>query len=124
MRLKRNRVKTYYSKKAISKKDSEGNTYTEWGSSIEFNGEAWPAGGKVQAEIYGNRLSYIQNMRIDGKYDVKQDEKGVLHYIFEDGLDIAENDGMCMFVTKESEPDYKIISIKPYRYLRLEVEKL
>ncbi len=124
MRLMQNRIRTYYSRKKISKKDDEGSTYTEYGSPVKFKGEAWPAGGKIQTEMYGDRLSYIQNLRIDGKYIIKQDEKGVLHYIFEDGMDLVENDGICLFVSAETNPDYKIISIKPYRHLKLEVEKI
>ena len=78
----------------------------------------------MQAQQYGERLNYIRNMRISGKYEIKPDEKGRLHYILEDGTDIQESDGICLFVGKDATPDYKIISIKPYSILRLEVEKL
>lgn len=61
---------------------------------------------------------------ISGKYEMKPDEKGRLHYILENGTDIQESDGICLFVGSDREPDYKIISIKPYRMLTLEVEKL
>ncbi len=124
MRMKRSRVKQYYHKKAETIKDGEGGTSVEYQPSVLFKGEVWPAGGKIQAQQYGDKLSYIQNLRIQGDYTVKQDEKGILHYVFSKDLDIVEGDGLCLYVDKDSEPDYRIISIKPYKPLRLEVEKL
>lgn len=125
MRLKRNRIQQFYLKKRSTGKDAEGGTYEQYGAAIAFSGEAWPAGGKVQAQQYGERLGYIYNMKIDGDYDIvaSQDGKQV-HYIFsETGLDVMENDGVCLFSSQEN-PDYRIISIKPYKPLRLEVEKI
>lgn len=124
MRLKRSRVKQYFLRKMIPQKDSEGSAYMEYGEAASWMGEVWPAGGKLQQEMYGLRLPYIRNIRIQGSYSVETDEKGILHYIFSDGLDIAEGDGLCLYVGKESEPDYKIISVSPYRFLRLEAERL
>ena len=125
MRLKRSRIEQFHLKKKITGKDREGGTYEEYGAATAFSGEAWPAGGKVQAEHYGERLSYIYNMKIAGKYVlVRNQADGKIHYVFPDtGLDVVESDGICLFVSKEDEPDYKIISIKPYKPLRLEVEK-
>lgn len=124
MRLKRSRLKQYYHKKRIMKKDGEGGTYDTYSSSPSvFTAEVWPASGKAQAEMYGERLPYIQNVRIDGAYTVQTDEKGIVHYLLPDGADFAESDGLCLFCGKDEEPDYKIISIRPYRFLRLEVEK-
>lgn len=122
MRMRTKNVKEYHLKKKVVRKDGEGGTYTEYGSLFEFSGEAWPAGGKIQAEIYGERLSYIYNLRMNGKYHVQTDEDGITHYVFNSGLDVVEGDGICLFT--EDEPDYKIISIKPLRFLRMEIEKL
>lgn len=126
MRLRRNRRKDYFLRRRETKKDTEGGTYEEYGAAVSFSGEAWPAGGKVQAEQYGERLSYIYNVKIEGKYNIVFNEKDKrIHYVFpEIGLDIMENDGICLFVGMENNPDYKIISIKPYKPLRLEVEKI
>jgi len=124
MRLKRSRVKQYFAKRRIPKKDNEGGTYDEYGTAVSFSGEVWPAGGKVQAETYGERLSYIRNVKIDGKYVITSDREGVVHYVFPDGLDIVENDGLCLYVTPDGNPDYKVLSIKPYAPLRLEAERL
>ena len=123
MRMRKSRVKIYYHKKRIIKKDLEGSTSEEYGTASSISGESWPASGKVQAQQYGQRLNYIRNMRINGRYRTQTDEKGNPHYVLEDGTDIQELDGICLYVGKDQEPDYKIISIKPYRFLTLEVEK-
>nr|DAG41262.1 MAG TPA: head closure knob [Caudoviricetes sp.] len=124
MRLRRSRLEEFFHKKMTVKKDKEGSTSEEYGAASSVTGESWPASGKVQAEQYGQRLNYIRNVRISGKYEVKPDEKGRMHYILENGTDIQESDGICLFVGKDAVPDYRIISIKPYRMLSLEVEKL
>lgn len=124
MCMRRSRVKKYYLRKRETLKDEQGGTYEEYKEPIEWSGEVWSAGGKVQAEMYGERLSYIRNVRIAGEYKIVTDEKNRLHYVFENGLDITESDGMCLYVPGESKPDYKIISIKPYQPLRLECEKI
>lgn len=62
-------------------------------------------------------------MRIDGAYKIESDGKK-LHYVLDNGADLVENDGICFRVSGEVEPDYKIVSIKPYRHLLLEVEKI
>lgn len=124
MRLKQNRLRDYYHRKRIPVKDSEGSTGETYGAASTIKGEVWPASGKVQAQQYGQKLPYIRNLKIDGGYTVRPDEKGKLHYILDNGADIMELDGICLYVGETSEPDYKIISIKPYRFLTLEVEKL
>lgn len=123
MRLKRNRLETYSHRKAIPAKDNEGNSYTEYGLSSSFEAEVWPAGGKLQAEIYGQRLPYIRNCRIDGAYEIITDEKGRVCYQV-GSMMLQEGDGICLHVSCKHEPDYKIISIRPYRFLTLEVEKI
>ncbi len=122
--MRRQRIEKFYHKTRISVKDLEGNTSVTYGEAKFFDGEIWPASGKVQAEIYGDRLSYVRNVRIQGKYEIVQDGNGIIHYRYPDGLDIVENDGVCLYVPAESEPDYRILSIKPYQPLRMECMKL
>lgn len=123
MRLKRNRVQKCCHRKAVFKRDQEGSGTTVYDPATELSAEVWPAGGKVQAEMYGNKLSYIRNIRLNGTYKILNDDKGILHYVMENGADIVENDGICLYVSGECEPDYRVLSIKPHRFLRLEVEK-
>ena len=123
MRLRRSRLEGFFHKKMTVKKDKEGSTSEEYGAASSVTGESWPASGKVQAEQYGQRLNYIRNIRIQGSYKIQTDEKGRLHYILEDGTDMEERDGICLYVAADQLPDYRIISIKPYRFLTMEVEK-
>lgn len=124
MRMKQSRLQRYYLRTRTTAKDKEGNTWNEYAPAIEFRGEVWPASGKVQAELYGERLSYVRNVRIDGKYVITTDEKGIVHYVYPNGLDIVESDGVCLYVNADAEPDYKVLSIKPYQPLRMECIKL
>ena len=124
MRLRQSRLETYYHRKRIVKKDGEGSTYEEYGAASPFSGESWPASGKVQAQQYGQKLGYIRNVKIDGGYTAKSDENGRLRYILDNGSDLMELDGICLFVGENAEPDYKIVTIKPYRFLTLEVERI
>ena len=123
MRLKRNRLKKYYLRPAVAKKDNEGNSYIEYGEAKPVTAEIWPAGGKLQAEMYGQKLSYIRNCRIDRAYTIETDIKGRVSYLIESQA-FREGDGFCVYVPGEADPDYKIIVIRPYSHLYMELEKL
>jgi len=122
MNIKRSHLKEYFHRDAIPAKDSEGGSYTEYGPPSSFMAEVWPAGGKVQAEMYGQRLTHIYNCRIQGKYQTRT-ENGIVHYDF-DTFSVVERDGICLFVPPEADPDYKVISVYPYTPLYLEMEKI
>lgn len=105
MRIKNK--KTYYLKRKNPIDDDEGNVYVDYSNEpIEIEANIYPASGKLQAEIYGERLNYIFNMLYDGQEQ------------------LTEGDGICVFVDKDSKPDYKIISIKPYSHKLIELEKI
>lgn len=123
MRIRRNRLQKMFLKKRITVKDKEGCTTEKWRDGASFLGEQWPASGKVQAQQYGDRLGYILNMKVNGYYEVKSDSHGN-YYDFGGGLVFREQDGICVFTSSTSEPDYRIISIKPYRFLTMELEKI
>ena len=86
--------------------------------------EVWPAGGQMQAQMYGQRLPYLKNCRIDGKYGIVGDPDGHVAYVLDDGTKLTEGDGFCLYVAGCHEPDYRIIAIQPYRFLTLTLEKL
>lgn len=101
--LKR-KLKKFKLRKASLEKDEERNAFLVYGDAQEDKAVIWPAGGKVQAEMYGLRLGYILNMNYYGE------------------LDIDENDGICI---ESDEPDYKVISIRKYTKFKLiELEKI
>ena len=123
MRLKCSRVRQFYHRAAVPKKDPEGSSYMEYAPTDTFRAEEWPGGGKLQAERYGQRLSNIRNLRIDGRYREISDS-GKVCYQIEGGPMISADDGICFNVPGGQEPDYRIVAIYPYRFLTLEVEKL
>lgn len=123
--MKRNRKQTMVLLKAVPQKDSEGNSYTDYESPSEFMGEQWPAGGEVQAKMYGQELAYIRNVRIEGEYSITTDAAGIAHYVFDEtGMDVCELDGVCIDTTAEQGPDYRITAIRPYRPLSMEVKQI
>ena len=88
-------------------RDKEGGSITEYAEPVEIKATIWTAGGRVQSEMYGDRLSYIKNMEYGGSEEMQ------------------EGDGICVFVGPDEKPDYKIISIKPeYNPKVMELEKL
>lgn len=100
-------MKSYHMRKRIPKKDAEGGSITEYADAVEIQATIWPAGGRVQAEMYGERLSYMKNMEYGGTEAMQ------------------EGDGICVFVGPTDPPDYKIISIKQeYSPKLMELEKL
>ena len=122
MRLKRNRLKEYSHRRAITVKDREGVAAVTYGSPMPFRAEVWPGGGKLQAERYGIRLPNIRNLRLEGRYCEKA-EGNEVRYVFEDGLSVSVNDGICLYADPDAEPDYKVVAVYPYSYLVLEVER-
>lgn len=105
MRIKNK--KTYYCKKKTTIEDNEGGKYEDYSNEpIEIKANIWPASGELQAQIYGERLKYINNMLYDGSELLN------------------EGDGICVYVDKDSKPDYRIISIKRFSHLRIELEKI
>lgn len=93
MRLRN--LKMYKVYKLQTTTDDEGGTYTEYTTEpIECSLEIWHAGGKLQAEMYGERLAYMFNANC-----------------YKD-VDIAEKDGIAIY--SNDKPDYKVMSDRVY----------
>ena len=120
MRMKQSRVRKISLKPRVVTKDSEGVPEISYGNAIEKYGEVWPATSRLQAETYGNRINGIMNVKLRGTYEIVMDGN-VAGYKFKEGT-IHEGDGVCIY--SAGAPDYKVISIKPYKPLRLEIERL
>ena len=105
MRIKNK--KPYYLKRKTLIEDEEGGKYPGYSTeAIEIKANIYPATGKLQAEMYGERLNYILNMLYDGP------------------ILFVEGDGICVYGPKDAKPDYKVILIKPYSHKVIELEKL
>ena len=121
-RMRRTRVKTMYLRRRRVTKDGEGVPNISFGEPTEVKGEYWRASGKLQVETYGDRINNIYNVKIRGEYTISQ-RASHQEYNFGD-FSLCEGDGLCIHVDSDQNPDYRIISITPYRPLRMEVEKI
>jgi len=65
-------METFHLMPRVTVKDNEGNTYAAYSAPIAVKGESWPAGGKVQAATYGERLPYVRNVKIAGNYEARK----------------------------------------------------
>lgn len=105
--MRKSLMKTYHLKRRTVEKNREGGTVVNYEDPVEIRATIWPAGGRVQAEMYGERLAYMKNMAYEG------------------GEEMREGDGICVFTGPEELPDYKIISIKSeYSPKMMELERL
>ena len=99
MRLMKRDLITVYLRRAMITQDEEFNDVIAWKSAIGLEMNVQSASGAVNATIYGSKLSSMKSCKYQG------DE-------LKEGRD--ENSGVCVYVDKDSDPDYKIKSIQPY----------
>lgn len=99
MRLMKRDLITVYLRRATITQDEEFNDVIAWESPIALEMNVQSASGAVNATIYGSKLSSMKSCKYQG------DE-------LKEGRD--ENSGVCVYVDKDSNPDYKIKSIQPY----------
>ena len=104
-------LKNYPVYEPVIEKDGEGVTTEKWIKRKSMLLEIWPASGKLQAEMYGERLNYILNMILPKNLD--------------DDFRPTEKWGVNVYNQSIDEPDYRIISMKEYNRLYLyELEKI
>ncbi|MCT0439560.1 hypothetical protein EFT58_13490 [Lactococcus lactis] len=98
MRLMKRDLITVYLRRATITQDEEFNDVIAWESPIALEMNVQSASGAVNATIYGSKLSSMKSCKYQGN-ELKE------------GRD--ENSGICLYVDKDSDPDYKIKSIQP-----------
>lgn len=121
MRLRRSRQKTLYLYNRTVGRDAEGGTQENFpASGTAISGEWWTASGKLQADLYGQRLPYIRNIRLSERYEAKTDAKGRTYYYLPDrDTELREADRIGI---ETDLPQYRILSIRAEHFLRLEAE--
>ena len=147
MRFRRRRVQMISLATKIVTKDKEGVPEVSYGTPVDFECEVWPASSDLQVKTYGERIKSIQNVKIKRRYTINSDQS----ITFTNGYTLREGDGVYLYeigeegyiLSKDNEalkqytdelikydakmtfkPDYQVISIMPYKPLRLEIEKL
>lgn len=93
MRMRESLKKMTLLKKRNVEQNKEGGYKTVWDKAITIEAIIWDAGGKLQIEMYGERVNKMKNMEYQGTETMK------------------EGDGICICVGEDSDPDYQIISI-------------
>lgn len=99
MRLRKRDLTTVYLKRTELSQDDEGNDIIKYLDSIPLLMNVQSASGSINAQIYGSQLSSMKSCKYQGN-DLKE------------GRD--ENSGICVYVDKDEQPDYKIKSIQPF----------
>lgn len=99
MRLARHSLKSLWLKRRIEVLDDEANVTHTWGPAIPVLANVQPAGGAVNAAIYGQDLTYMKSLMYQGDK-------------IQEGRD--ESTGLCLKVLSDADPDYQIKSITPY----------
>ena len=97
MRLRQRDLKPYVIKERIPMEEPDGTTYEGWkeeGHIIQANIQ--PAGGRLMAEMYGERLAYMLTAYV------------------ENGTNLKETDGVCVYVSPDNDPDYKVVAAPPW----------
>ena len=117
--MKHRRTRAIDFRRKYVTKDSEGVPIVTYGSPVTVTGEIWPASDALQAQTYGDRVNSIMNVRIRGDYDISQVGNETV-YSFDD-FELREGDGVCVY---SNDADYRVISIKPYKPIRMEIQKL
>lgn len=108
--MRKSSLKTYHVKKREVLKNNEGSSYEGYGDPFPFQADISPMQGRIQAEIYGERMAYMLKM-------------------ISEIIPIQEGDGVCVDVEASADPDYRIVSIKRYpniyhAYMICELEKI
>lgn len=98
MRLMKRDLITVYLRRATITQDEEFNDVIAWESPIALEMNVQSGSSAVNATIYGSKLSSMKSCKYQGN-ELKE------------GRD--ENSGICLYVDKDSDPDYKIKSIQP-----------
>ncbi|MBO0447949.1 hypothetical protein JZO76_00200 [Enterococcus sp. MJM12] len=100
MRLRKRELQTVWLKHRKVTSDDEGNdviTFPSEPIKLEMNVQS--AGGQIMAQIYGESLPYIKTCKYQGDLlKVGQNEK----------------DCICMYVSKDKDPDYEVVAIQPF----------
>ena len=121
-RIKRSRLQTIYLKARTVAKDNEGVPTESFGEAVEMKAEVWPVSARRQVEMYGDRASGISNARIQGAYTIISGAP--LQIQFENGSTLKIGDGVCVNVGSTGTPDYRVLTITPYRPVHLEIERI
>lgn len=94
MRLRQRDLRAIVFRPRVTVKEPDGTTSEDWGNPESILGHIQPAGGKLMAEMYGQRLAYMRVMYV------------------EPGTQVPEGAGVCLDTVDE--PDYRVVAVRPW----------
>lgn len=108
MRLRQRDKRPVVFKPRITVKELDGTTYEEWGVPVTVYGNIQPAGGRVMAEMYGERAAYMLTMYVEGRPNIE------------------EGAGAWVFVPVDNlKPDYRVVAVRHWvAHTVVELEKV
>lgn len=95
MRLRERDKRNVIFRPRVPVQEDDGTTSEGWGDPLELRGNVQPAGGRVLAEMYGERLAYMRVM-----------------YVEQEPPERLESWGACLDTLDN--PDYKVVAVRPW----------
>lgn len=95
MRLRERDKRIVIFRPRVPLQEDDGTTSESWGDPIELRGNVQPAGGRVLAEMYGERLAYMRVMYVEQEPPVR-----------------LESGRACL--DTQDDPDYKVVAVRPW----------
>ncbi|WFR64200.1 hypothetical protein P9222_08505 [Paenibacillus amylolyticus] len=95
MRLRERDKRLVIFQPRVPQREDDGTTSEGWGEPFELRGNVQPAGGRVMAEMYGERLAYMRVMYVEQKPPKR-----------------LESGGACLNTLDL--PDYKVVAVRPW----------
>lgn len=105
--IKRDQISVTF-RQHITVTEPDGTTYEDWETDgLTVMANVQPAGGKVMAEQYGERLGYMLVAYTDKNTDIK------------------ESSGAWVYVSPDADkPDYRVVAVRHWRHTVVEMEKM
>lgn len=101
-------------------KDTEGVETATYGTAFSLNGIIYAVSGKAEAQMYGEKINSMLNVKVDGSYTISVEGSEQKVTIGSKTLKIG--DGLKIYNTVS--PDYQIIGFTAYKPLKLLIEKI
>ena len=104
MRLMERDKRTVYLRRKSAEKDAYGEPVTVWGKPLAIRAACQPAGGALDAQIYGTRVKSMYTLFYDGTESIQP------------------GDGLCIHVPDDAHPDYRVSAVQAWDHLRIDAE--
>ncbi|MCL6456920.1 MAG: hypothetical protein K6T85_02830 [Gorillibacterium sp.] len=118
MRLRARDKRAVHFRERIPAKEPDGTPYEDWAAEgVTIRGSLLPAGGKIMAELYGERLNYMMVLYVEHTPEALQ--------LLEQFNGQKKGYAACIYVPSDAaKPDYRVVAMRPWQHLVIELEKV